>query len=135
MKAKQVNELAEELLQLVLNPNARPIKTSSQYDWQNVDVLESDSEREELADNVNAEATIYSTGSISLSVTFMPNNPDTKQAVLAALNRLKAKNLIGIAVDCKIESQAKECEANELLNVAAGMLGIPVEQLKEEGAK
>lgn len=134
MKAKELNALAARVLAAVMNPNAQPIKTARSYSWQDVDVLENDNEHESLERNVNACATVYGTGTVVLSLTITPGEID-KTNVMEALKRLRAKNLVLLATESKIESQEKENEANELLNEAAELLGIPVADLKTEGDK
>lgn len=135
MKANQLNELAGQVLAAVMNQNAQPIKTRRTYGWQDVDVLENDNEHESLEGNVSACATIYeTTGTVVFSLTIAPSE-SVKANVLEALKRLRAKNLVQLATESKIESQEKENEANELLNEAAELLGIPVADLKTEGVK
>lgn len=134
MKANQLNELAGQVLAAVMNQNAQPIKTDRVYDWQDVDVLENDNEHESLDNNLRVCATVYTTGTVALNLTITPRE-SVKANVLEALKRLKAKNLVQLATESKIESQKKENEANELLNEAAELLGIPVADLKTEGDK
>ena len=56
---------------------------------------------------------------------------DTSKAVLAAYKRLRAKNLCLMAAERAQDSMRASLEADQLLNQAAALLGIPVAELEK----
>lgn len=128
MKANIFNELAAALAAAYVNNEFEAVKTDKSYDWQSLTPL-ADKDAEELNPTVRVSGTAYSAGGFSVTISVDAINAAELAQFKHARERLKAKNLCQLAVEAKLESQNKASEADELLTQAAGVLGIPVEQL------
>ena len=132
MKPQDFNLLLVSLLGAIYNEKTSPVKTNPDYSWQDFDVFTDESDRDALEPGLRVTACVYESGAVGLTLNFSPKSEsDTRKAVLAAYKRLRAKNLCLMAAERSQESMRASLEADQLLNQAAALLGIPVAELEK----
>lgn len=132
MKPQDFNQLLASLLGAIYNEKTSPVKTNPDYSWQDFDVFTDESDRDALEPGLRVTACVYESGAVGLTLNFSPKSEsDTRKAVLAAYKRLRAKNLCLMAVERSQDSMRASLEADQLLNQAAALLGIPVAELEK----
>ena len=132
MKPQDFNQLIADLLGAIYNEKTSPVKTNPDYSWQDFDVFTDESDREALEPGLRVTACVYESGNVGLTLNYTPKaDSDTSKAVLAAYKRLRAKNLCLMAAERAQDSMRASLEADQLLNQAAALLGIPVAELEK----
>lgn len=131
MKKQFIKELAEKIVAAALNTETEPIKTGLDCGWLDF-ALVSDADAEELANEsgIRVVGTIFESGSVSLNIS-IPTTPANGDALRDSFKRLKAKNIVLVAIERSEAAKRAEGESNELLKKAADMLGITPEQALE----
>lgn len=140
MEKQFIKELAEQIVTAALNAETLPIKSGMNLGWQDF-ALVSDADAEELANEsgIQVTGTLFESGNVSLNIS-IPTTHANEDALRDAFKRLKAKNIVLLAIERTGDAKRAEDESTELLEKAADLLGITPEQAlemvnKSEGKK
>ena len=131
MKPQDFNQLLNALVEQATNETTSPVRTNRDCTYQDFDVFTDENQRLELAPGLSVSATVFESGSVYLSLNFRDADKETHEKVLAAYKRLRAKNLCKLAAERAQDSARASLDADELVNQAAALLGIPVAEAEK----
>ena len=131
MKPQDFNQLLNALVEQATNETTSPVRTNRDCTYQDFDVFTDENQRLELAPGLSVSATVFESGSVYLSLNFRAADKETHEKVLAAYKRLRAKNLCKLAAERAQDSARASLDADELVNQAAALLGIPVAEAEK----
>ena len=131
MKPQDFNQLLNALVEQATNETTSPVRTNRDCTYQDFDVFTDENQRLELAPGLSVSATVFESGSVYLSLNFRAADKETHEKVLEAYKRLRAKNLCKLAAERAQDRARASLDADELVNQAAALLGIPVAEAEK----